>query len=233
MAAITRAAHAAGALALWDLSHSAGAIEVDLRAADADLAVGCGYKYLCGGPGAPAYLFVAERLLEALVSPLSGWMGHAEPFAFVDDYRPAAGIERFLCGTPPILSLMALECGVDVIAEADMAEVAAKGQRLASLFIDLVEARCAGHGLALVTPRDPRARGSQVSFAHPQAWPITQALIERGVIGDFRAPDVARFGFTALTLRYEDVWNAVETLRDLLETGAWRAPRFQARARVT
>jgi kynureninase len=233
MARLTAQAHAAGALALWDLSHSAGAIPVDLTAAHADLAVGCGYKYLNGGPGAPAYLYVARRLQDTLVSPLSGWMGHADPFAFDGDYRPTAGIERFLCGTPPMLSLLALECGVDLMAEADMAALGAKGQRLCSLFIDCVEARCAGHGLALMTPRDPAARGSQVAFAHPQAWAIMQAMIDRGVIGDFRAPDVLRCGFTPLYLSYEDTWRAAETLADILATGGWREARFQARSRVT
>jgi kynureninase len=233
MAAITRAAHDAGALILWDLSHSAGAVEVDLAGADADLAVGCGYKYLNGGPGAPAWLFVAGRLQEALASPLTGWMGHADPFGFDDDYRPAAGIERFLSGTPPVLSLLALECGVDLFGEADMAGVAEKGQRLCSLFIESVEDRCAGHGLALVTPRSPAARGSHVSFAHPDAWPIMQAMIERGVIGDFRAPDVLRCGFTPLYLSYEDVWRATGILQDVLASGAWREPRFQVRSRVT
>jgi len=233
MAALTRAAHAAGALALWDLSHSAGAIEVDLNAADADLAVGCGYKYLNGGPGAPAWLFVAERLQAALASPLTGWMGHAEPFAFDDDYRPAAGIDRFLCGTPPMLSLLALECGLDLFADANMTLVAEKGQRLASLFIELVEDRCAGHGLTLASPRDPAARGSQVSFAHPDAWPIMQAMIDRGVIGDFRAPDILRCGFTPLYLSFEDVWRAAETLAEILDSGLWRETRFQVRSRVT
>jgi kynureninase len=233
MAAITRAAHDAGALMLWDLSHSAGAIEVDLNAAGADLAVGCGYKYLNGGPGAPAWLFVAERLQAALASPLTGWMGHAEPFAFVDDYRPATGIDRFLCGTPPMLSLLALECGIDLFADANMALVAEKGQRLASLFIELVEDRCAGHGLTLATSRDPAARGSQVAFAHPDAWPIMQAMIERGVIGDFRAPDILRCGFTPLYLSFEDVWRAADTLAEILDSGFWRETRFQVRARVT
>jgi kynureninase len=233
MAAITRAAHAAGALVLWDLSHSAGAVAVDLNGAGADLAVGCGYKYLNGGPGAPAWLYVAERLQGQLASPLTGWMGHAEPFAFDDDYRPATGIERFLCGTPPMLSLLALECGVDAFGGVEMAAVAAKGQRLASLFIERVEVRCAGHGLALATPRDPAARGSQVSFTHPHAWPIMQAMIEAGVIGDFRAPDILRCGFTPLYVGFEDVWRAAEALADILDGGAWRAPRFQVRSRVT
>jgi kynureninase len=233
LAGLTRAAHEAGALILWDLSHSAGAVELDLTAAGADLAIGCGYKYLNGGPGAPAWLYVAERLQAQLVSPLAGWMGHAAPFAFDDAYRPADGIARFLCGTPPMLSLLALECGVDMFDGVELRVLAEKGQRLASLFIELVENRCAGHGLALLTPRDPAARGSHVSFAHPDAWPIMQAMIEHGVIGDFRAPDVLRCGFTPLYLGFEDVWRAVEILRDILVTDAWREPRFQVRARVT
>ena len=233
MAALTSAAHAVGALAFWDLCHSAGAFPVDLNGCDADFAVGCGYKYLNGGPGAPSFLFVAERLQGELASPLTGWMGHAAPFAFADDYRPAEGIERFLAGTPPILSMLALECGVDLFADVDLREIEAKAQRLADLFIARVEARCGGHGLTLVTPRDPAARGSQVSFAHPHAYEIMQALIARGVIGDFRAPDILRCGFTPLYLGFEEVWRAAETLAEVLETGAWRDPRFAVRARVT
>ena len=233
MAAITARAHEVGALMLWDLCHSAGAIEVDLAAVGADLAVGCGYKYLNGGPGAPAFLYVAERLQGELASPLTGWMGHAAPFAFGDDYRPAAGIGRFLCGTPPVLGLAALECALEAFDGAPMAQIEAKGQRLCSLFIELVEDRCAGFGLTLVTPLDPAARGSHVSFAHPDGYPVMQALIDRGVIGDFRAPDVLRFGFTPLYLSFEDVWRAAETLREVLAEETWRAPRFQTRARVT
>jgi kynureninase len=233
LARITAQAHAAGALALWDLSHSAGAVAVDLAGAGADLAVGCGYKYLNGGPGAPAWLYVARRLQGELSSPLTGWMGHDAPFDFDDDYRPAPGLGRFLAGTPPILGMTALEAGVDLFADIAMADVEAKGQRLANLFVAQVEDRCAGHGLALATPREPARRGSHVSFAHPHAWPIMQALIARGVIGDFRAPDILRFGFTPLYLGYEDVWRAVEALREVLASGAWRAPQFQARLRVT
>jgi kynureninase len=233
MAAVTRAAQAKGALVLWDLSHSAGAVTVDLNAAHADLAVGCGYKYLNGGPGAPAFLFVAERHQAALRSPLSGWMGHAAPFAFDDDYRPGAGIARFLCGTPPILGVAALEESVDLLLEADTEALYAKGQALCSAFIDCVEERCAGLGLALATPRDPALRGSHVSFRHEQGWPVMQALIARGVIGDFRAPDTLRFGFTPLYVGFEDVWNATEALRDILATGAWDQPAHHARAAVT
>jgi len=233
MAAITRRAHEAGALVLWDLSHSAGAVEVDLNAAGVDLAVGCGYKYLNGGPGAPAFLYVAERHQATLQSPLTGWMGHAAPFAFGDDYRPAEGVDRFLCGTPSILAMLALEVGVEQFDGADMPSVSAKAQRLCSLFIDLVETRCVNLGLTLVTPRDSSGRGSHVAFAHEDAYAIMQALIERGVIGDFRAPDILRCGFTPLYVGFEDVWRAVETLRDVLVTDAWRATRFQTRSRVT
>jgi kynureninase len=168
-----------------------------------------------------------------LRTPLTGWMGHAAAFEFGDDYVPAAGIDRFLCGTPSILALAALGAGVDQFDGADMAEVSAKAQRLCSLFIERVEARCAGFGLTLTTPRDPAARGSHVAFSHPDAYPIMQAMIERGVVGDFRAPDILRCGFTPLYLGFEDVWRAVETLHDVMASGDWRAERFQVRARVT
>jgi kynureninase len=233
MAAITRAAHEKGALMLWDLSHSAGAVDVDLRAHDVDLAIGCGYKYLNGGPGAPAFLFVAERLQERLRSPLTGWMGHAAPFDFGDGYAPGQGIARFLCGTPPILGMVALEVGVDLMLDADGTALFAKSQALCTLFIDLVEDRCAGLGLTCITPRSAHARGSHVSFAHEQGYPIMQALIARGVIGDFRAPDILRFGLTPLYVGYQDVWNAVEILHDILVTEAWRAPAYNLRAVVT
>ena len=218
---------------LWDLSHSAGAVPVDLAAANADLAVGCGYKYLNGGPGAPAFLYVAERHQKALRSPLSGWMGHAAPFDFGDDYAPGNGIGRFLCGTPPILGLAALEEGVELMLSTDRDALFAKGQALCSAFIDLVEARCDGLGLTLVTPRDPAVRGSHVSFRHEHGWPVMQALIARGVIGDFRAPDVLRFGFTPLYTSFAEVWQAVDALRDVLATRAWDRPEFHARAAVT
>ncbi|MGC1301540.1 MAG: kynureninase [Caulobacteraceae bacterium] len=233
MAALTAAAHAKGALTLWDLSHSAGAISVDLNAAGADLAVGCGYKYLNGGPGAPAFLFVARRLQAALSSPLTGWMGHAEPFAFIDDYRPASGVDRFLCGTPSILSMTALEAAVEMFLEADRAALYAKGQQLCDLFIAQVRPFADAHGLGLATPADGERRGSHVSFAHPHGYPLMQALIAHGVIGDFRTPDVVRFGFTPLYVGYEDVWRAAYRLKSLLETGEWRDPRYAVRAKVT
>jgi kynureninase len=233
MREITRRAHDAGALTLWDLSHSAGAVPVDLNAANADLAVGCGYKYLNGGPGAPAFLFVAERHHEALSSPLSGWMGHARPFDFIDAYEPAAGIGRFLCGTPPVMGLTALEAGVDVVLSADMAAVAAKSEALCRLVVSLVEQECAGFGLERLGPAPGQARGSHISFRHPEAYAIVQALITRGVIGDFRAPDVLRLGLTPLYLRFEDVWRAVQALRDILTDQLWDAPAYRVRAAVT
>jgi len=233
MAGVTAAAHARGALMLWDLSHSAGAVCVDLNACRADLAVGCGYKYLNGGPGAPAFLFVAERHQATIRSPLSGWMGHAEPFAFEERYRPTAGVRAMLCGTPPILGLAALEVALDLQVEADPRLVEKKGQALCRLFIELVESRCAGHGLALTGPRDMAERGLHVSFAHPDAHAIVQALIARGVIGDFRDPDIARFGFSPLYLSHGDVWDAVEILRHILATRAYERPEYRARAAVT
>jgi kynureninase len=233
MAGVTARAHEAGALAVWDLAHSAGAVPVDLTAARADFAIGCGYKFLNGGPGAPAFLYVAQRHQEGFTQPLSGWFGHAAPFAFEPGYRPAPGIARMLCGTPPVLSLAALEVGVDEMLRHDMAAIRAKSLALGDLFIRLVEERCAGLGLTLISPRDSAVRGSQVGFAHPQGWPIMQALIARGVIGDFRAPDILRFGLTPLYLRYVDVWDAAEILADILRTRAWDAEHFHARAAVT
>lgn len=233
MAAITAAAQAAGALTLWDLSHSVGAVPVDLNGTGADLAVGCGYKYLNGGPGAPAFLYVAERHQARLRSPLSGWMGHGAPFDFDDAYHPAPGIGRFLCGTPPILGMAALEEGVALFDDVEFAAVVEKSVALSTLLIEQVETRCAGFGLELVTPRDPAARGSHVSFRHPEAFALCQALIEQGVVGDFRAPDILRFGLTPLYLGYADMWEAVERLYDILANRHWQDPRFRVAKRVT
>jgi len=233
MAAITAAAHAKGALILWDLSHSVGAVQVDLNGCGADLAVGCGYKYLNGGPGAPAFLFVAERWQDKLQSPLAGWMGHARPFEFIDTYEPKAGIDRFACGTPPMLSLLALEQGVDLMRLADPVLIARKAEGLSELFVEAVEDRCAGLGLSLISPRRFADRGSHVSFAHEQAYAVCQALIARGVIGDFRAPDAVRFGFTPLYTSYAAIWTAADILAEVLATRAWDRPEYRARARVT
>jgi kynureninase len=230
MAAVTARAHEAGALALWDLAHSAGAVPVDLAGAGADLAVGCGYKFLNGGPGAPAFFYVAPRHQTKATYPLTGWLGHAAPFAFEGSYRPAEGIHRAIVGTPPVISLAALEVGVEIALEADMALVRAKSLRQSAVFAELVTQECAGHGLRVITPDE---RGSQVSVAHPQAYEIMQALIERGLIGDFRAPDVLRFGVTPLYFRYVDVWDAVSVLAEVMASGVWRDPRYAVRKKVT
>ncbi|MHA7774432.1 kynureninase [Roseibium sp. M-1] len=231
MADLTRSAHAAGAIAIWDLAHSAGAIPVDLAGTKADFAVGCGYKYLNGGPGAPAFLYVAPEHQEKVTSPLTGWMGHEAPFAFDLDYRPVTGIARMTVGTPAILALSSLHAALDVFEDVDMADIRAKSISLSELFIAEVEARCPG--LELASPRDPAARGSQVSFRFAEGYAVMQALIARGVIGDFRAPDVMRFGFTPLYLSHQDVIGAVDILRDILESGSWNTPEFKTRAKVT
>lgn len=233
MADLTARAHEVGALALWDLSHSCGALPVDLAGAGADLAVGCGYKYLNGGPGAPAFAYVARRHQAGFRSPLSGWMGHARPFDFIDAYEPGPGMARALCGTPSVLGMTALEAALEAFDGLDMNEVRAKSMALGDLFLDLVEQRCGGHGFAVACPRDARQRGSQVGLAHPEGYAIMQALIARGVIGDFRAPDILRFGFTPLYVGYADVWDAVEILAQVMASGEWREPRFQEKAAVT
>ena len=238
MAALTQAAHAAGVLTVWDLAHSAGAVPVDLHAAQADFAVGCGYKYLNGGPGAPAFVWAHPRHVERFWQPLAGWIGHAAPFEFTPGYRPAPGITRYQCGTPPILSLAALECGVDTVLAAEplggMAALRAKSLALTRLFAERVRARCAGQGFTLVSPEENALRGSQVCLARAEgAYAIVQALIARGVIGDFRAPDVLRFGFTPLYLGWADAWDAAEHLAQVMETGQWREARFAQRQAVT
>ncbi|QDL53969.1 kynureninase [Rhodoferax aquaticus] len=249
MAAVTAAAHAAGALVVWDLAHSAGAVPVDLTGAKADFSIGCGYKYLNGGPGAPAFVWVNPQHADRFWQPLSGWWGHAAPFAFTPDYQPAPGITRYLCGTQPIVSLSLLECGLDIFAAAErlggMAALRTKSLALTDLFIALVEQRCAGYGLGLATPRDHAQRGSQVCLTReytPEgsgAFAIVQALIARGVIGDFRAgdgkahKDILRFGFTPLYIGFEDVWNSVEHLRQVLESGEWKLPQFNQKHAVT
>jgi kynureninase len=235
---ITRRAHDAGALTVWDLAHSAGAVPVALDEADADFAVGCGYKYLNGGPGAPAFVFVAERHLAALADdpfaqPLAGWLGHQAPFAFDSAYAPAPSIDRFGVGTPSILALAALDVGVDAVLAAGVNALRAKSVELTRLFIDLVEERCAPYGVELASPRDAGQRGSQVCFRHPAAFPVMQALIARGVIGDFRAPDILRFGFAPLYVRHADVWDAAEALAQVLADGEWRRAEFQQPGAVT
>ncbi|MBK7518405.1 MAG: kynureninase [Betaproteobacteria bacterium] len=245
MAALSRMAADAGALTVWDLAHSAGAVPVDLHTDGADFAIGCGYKYLNGGPGAPAFVWAHPRHAERFWQPLAGWMGHAAPFEFSPGYRPAAGISRYLCGTPAVLSLAALECGVDTVLAAEplggMAALRRKSLALTRLFADQVQASCPS--LTLVSPRDDAQRGSQVCLSHPQvAYPVVQALIGRSVIGDFRAGDtshpagavdILRFGFTPLYLRFVDAWDAAEQLRQVLESGEWQRPEFNQRQAVT
>jgi kynureninase len=232
MGAVNEAARSVGALVVWDLSHSAGAIELDLKGSGCELAVGCGYKYLNGGPGAPAFVYVAKQAQQTLRPPLQGWMGHAEPFAFEERYAAGSGIMPFLTGTPSVIALAALDAGLDTFAGIAMADVEAKSRALLKLFIDEVEARC-GHEVRLFGPRDLAERGSHVCFAHPQGYAVMQALIARGIVGDFRAPDLMRFGFTPLYTRFEDAWRAADGLADILATREWDQPRFLERKKVT
>ena len=253
MAALSAAAHAVGALTVWDLAHSAGALPVALTDDGADFAVGCGYKYLNGGPGAPAFAWVRPAHVARAWQPLAGWMGHAAPFAFDPGYQPAPGMARYLCGTPPVLAMAALDCGVDTLLAArplgGMAALRAKSLALTRLFIDAVGQQAGGHGLQLVSPDDDAQRGSQVCLGFAPgsagdlagaAYAVVQALIARGVVGDFRAGDAAtgladilRFGVTPLYTRFVDVWDAVAQLRAVLATEEWRQPRFNQRGGVT
>jgi kynureninase len=233
MKAVTEKAHAQGALTIWDLAHSAGALPVDLAGTRADFALGCTYKYLNGGPGAPAFLYVRPDLQVKVVPPLAGWWGHAEPFAFDLDFRPAPGILRNQCGTQPILSMAALDAALDVWEGVDMSEVRAKSKALCGLFIELAEARCGRHGVRLSGPRRMEERGSHVSLHCPQGYAVMQALIAHGVIGDFRAPDMIRFGFAPLYTRFVDVWDAVAMLARILDERLWDQPQFLVKRAVT
>ncbi|MEC8515742.1 MAG: kynureninase [Pseudomonadota bacterium] len=234
MAGLTRVAHEAGALVIWDLAHSAGVLPLDLAGCDVDFAVGCGYKFLNGGPGAPAFLYAAERHHGGFAQPLSGWFGHADPFGFDPHYRPAGDITQYLCGTPPVISMVALEAALELWDKVYLRDVHAKSQALTDFFIELVEARCAGHGLTLVSPRDAARRSAQVSLSHPTAsYAIISALIADGVIGDFRAPNILRFGFAPLYTRFADVWHAVDRLAAILDGRLWDRPEFHARRTVT
>ncbi len=231
MPALIARAHAAGALVIWDLAHSAGALPVDVAGPDTDFAVGCSYKYLNSGPGGPGFIYVAPRLADRVRPALAGWLGHEAPFAFDPDYRPGTGIARMRVGTPPVLQLAALDAALDVWDDVDMAALRARSQQLQQILVDRVAAGCPE--LALASPAAPAQRGSQVSFRHPQGYAIIQALIARGVIGDFRAPDIMRFGITPLYLSPDDVARAADTLCDVVATAAWDRPEFRARAQVT
>jgi kynureninase len=231
MKALTRKAHEAGVIAIWDLAHSAGAVPVDVSGSDADFAVGCTYKYLNGGPGAPAFIYVAPRLADSVRPALSGWLGHEAPFAFEPDYRPGAGIERMRVGTPPIIALAALDAAMDAWEDVDMLDIRVRSIELSERFIAEVEARCPG--LELASPRDPNRRGSQVSFRFEHGYAAMQALIAAGVIGDFRAPDIMRFGFTPLYLGMDDVLAAVDRLEGIMERRLFEDPAYAVRAKVT
>jgi kynureninase len=230
MAALTAAAQRAGAFAIWDLAHSAGAFPVDLTAAGADFAVGCGYKYLNGGPGAPAFVYAARRHHEGLRQPISGWLGHAAPFAFADTYEPASGIDAMRVGTPPILSMSALDAALDAFDGVDLAQLKAKADQLTDIFIK--ELASLAPELDLLTPADPDRRGSQVSFRFPEAYAVVQAMIAKGIIGDFREPDILRFGFAPLYLRHVEVWKAASVLGRIMQSRDWDKPQFKTRAKV-
>ena len=233
MKAITEKTHEVGALMIWDLCHSAGAMPVDLNGCNVDFALGCGYKYLNGGPGAPAFIFVAKSQQGRAIQPLTGWWGHAAPFAFEQDYRPSPTIWQMLTGTQPMLSLSVLECGIDIMNRADMSQIREKSIKLCDYFIALVEEHCAGFGFELASPRDGIRRGSQISFTHKHSFAVMQALIADGVVGDFRAPDIMRFGFTPLYVRYVDVWDAVMRLKVIMEKGLWDKPEYHKLTPVT
>jgi len=233
MQAQTALSHECGALAIWDLAHSAGAVPIDLHQAAADYAIGCTYKYLNGGPGSQAFVWVNPALVDVVTQPLSGWFGHTRQFAMESRYAPSQGIARYLCGTQPITSLAMVECGLDIFAQTDMASLRAKSLALTDLFIERVESRCAAHDLTLITPREHARRGSHVSFEHPEGYAVIQALIARGVIGDYREPRIMRFGFTPLYTSFAEVWDAVEILGEILDQKTWDQPQFKVRHSVT
>ena len=233
MQAMTQVIHECGALTIWDLAHSAGAVPVDLRGADADYAIGCTYKYLNGGPGSQAFAWVSPKLCNLVAQPLAGWFGHTRQFAMESAYEPSQGIARYLCGTQPITSLAMVECGLDIFAQTDMQSLRRKSLALTDLFIELVEQRCAAHDLKLVTPREHAKRGSHVSFEHPEGYAVIQALIAQGVIGDYREPRIMRFGFTPLYTSFTEVFDAVQILGEILDQKTWAQAQFQVRHSVT
>ena len=233
MAELTRAMHDAGALAVWDLSHSAGALPVKLDDCQVDFAVGCGYKFLNGGPGAPAFLYAARRHHEGCANPLPGWLGHRRPFAFERDYEPAEGIDRFVCGTPPILAMSSLDAALELWEKVDLEDLRLKSRLLGDLFLKRASRFTDEFGLQVACPEDSSVRGSQVCLRHPDGYAVIQALIERGMTGDFRAPDILRFGLTPLYQSYVDVWDAVDALEDVVRSGIYREQRFHRRAKVT
>tara|TARA_B110000902_G_C14236809_1_gene560960 strand:- start:519 stop:1754 length:1236 start_codon:yes stop_codon:yes gene_type:complete len=233
MAKLTQLAHDKGVLVIWDLAHSAGALPVELDKCEVDFAVGCGYKYLNGGPGSPAFLYVAKRHQQAVKQPLSGWMGHAKPFAFDAQYHPFPNINQFQCGTPSVISMSALDAALDVWQDVDMLQIRNKSEALAAVFIKLINLNACLHELILCSPDIAHQRGSQLAFSHDAAFSICQALIEKGVIADFRAPNILRFGFTPLYTSFEDIWKAVTTLVDIVKSDLYKNPRFNIALKVT
>jgi len=233
MKGITAAAHAKGILVIWDLAHSAGVMSIALDACHVDFAVGCGYKYLNGGPGAPAFLYVAERHLAGASQPLSGWMGHSAPFAFDQRYAPAEGVVRFLSGTPPVISMSVLDAALDVFDGVTASQIRAKSIALSDFFIRLTEQSESLGELSLISPREPALRGSHLAYQHPASYPVCQALIARGVIADFRAPDILRLGFSPLYLGFADIWHSVRMLENVFASGVWRDAVYSQKSRVT
>ena len=233
MQGITKKVQDLGGLVIWDLAHSAGCLPVQLNDCNADFAVGCGYKYLNGGPGAPAFVFVARRHFEAMDQPLRGWHGHAEPFAFTQEYKPHPTIDQMLTGTASQLATLALETALKVFEDVDMNLLRQKNMALGDLFIALVEQELGGMNFELASPKEAEHRGSQVSLIHEEGYAIMQAVIARGIIGDFRAPDILRFGFASPYVRYIDIWDSIAHLRDVMEMREWDQPKFKERRAVT
>ncbi len=233
MQSITRRVHQAGGLVLWDLCHSAGILDIRLNQVKVDFALGCGYKFLNGGPGAPSFVYVAKRHQENISQPLCGWMGHANPFAFDETYESAPGIRRMLCGTPSIIAMGCFEAALDELLAVSIQAIQDKSRKLTGLFIELMKERCADFGFTLISSQNDAIRGSQISYTHKQGYAIMQALIASNVIGDFRAPDCVRFGVSPLYLSYMDIWRAVDTLRIIMETEAWRNFQGQKKEAVT
>lgn len=233
MQRLTELAHHKGILVIWDLAHSAGVLPLQLDQCQVDFAVGCTYKYLNAGPGAPAFLYVATRHLPTVTQALSGWMGHLSPFQFSAEYAGAPGIEKFLTGTPPVISMSALDAALDVFNNVNMQDVRHKSIQLTELFVTLAAQMPALAALSLASPVDAQQRGAQLAWRHPHAYAICQALIAEGVIGDFRAPDILRLGFSPLYLRYEDIWRSVQVLANIMETGRWQQEKFSQTSRVT
>jgi kynureninase len=230
---ITTFAHEKGALVVWDISHSVGVLPMNLHDLGVDFAVGCTYKHLNGGPGAPGFLFVHSSLIEKVSQPLTGWLGHIKPFDFEVEYKPANDINKFICGTPPIIAYKAIESGLEIFKDLSIIEIREKSTKLSEMFIQLMKQECTEFGFTLFSPKNSEHRGSQISFLHENAYSIIQALISHGIIGDYREPNVMRFGISPLYMRFEDVWNAITCLREIMQTGQWQSEKFKNKNYVT